>query len=182
MKSFGGHLLIASPYLSDRNFFRSVVLIVSHDEKHAFGLLLNRPGHDRLGTVWEKLTGEPCEQIEPIRSGGPLEGPLMMIHQRIEFSDKQVIPGVYLSTAGESVASLVATNCRSLIAVTGYSGWVAGQLETELKIGGWMSMMATEELIFADPNEQWKIAARQISDGILGPVHMQHAPKDPSWN
>ena len=61
MKSFGGHLLIASPYLSDRNFFRSVVLIVSHDEKHAFGLLLNRPGHDRLGTVWEKLTGEPCE-------------------------------------------------------------------------------------------------------------------------
>lgn len=182
MKALGGHLLIASPYLSDRNFFRSVVLIVSHDKEHAFGLLLNRPGHEHVGAVWEELTGEPCEQVQPVRTGGPLEGPMMVIHQQAEYADTQVTPGIYLSTTGDTVAPLLASACRSLIAVSGYSGWGAGQLEMELKVGGWMTLKATEEIVFADPTEQWQIAARQISDGILGGSHMRHAPRDPSLN
>jgi hypothetical protein len=72
MSVFGGQLLIASPYLADRNFFRSVVLIISHDREHAFGLLLNRPGHDPLSRVWEEMTGDLYERKEMVRTGGPL--------------------------------------------------------------------------------------------------------------
>ena len=38
-----GQLLIASPYLGDGNFNKSVVLIIHHDDDGAFGVVLNRP-------------------------------------------------------------------------------------------------------------------------------------------
>ena len=40
MTSLQGQLLIAAPQLGDGNFFRSVVLMVKHDEDGALGLIL----------------------------------------------------------------------------------------------------------------------------------------------
>ena len=182
MSFLGGHLLIASPYLADRNFFRSVVLIISHDDEHAFGLLLNRPGHDSLTNVWHDLSGERCERPEMMRTGGPLEGPLMVLHQHVEFSDTQVVPNVFLSTTHDSVDSVVDTVADPLIPLVGYSGWEAGQLEVELEVGGWMTLPATESIVFADPDEQWNMASRQVSNSILAGVDLRHAPQDPRWN
>ncbi|KLU07016.1 transcriptional regulator, MerR family [Rhodopirellula islandica] len=48
-----GRFLIASPYLHDGNFFRSVVLIVRHTEEGAFGVVINRVGPQRFGDVIE---------------------------------------------------------------------------------------------------------------------------------
>lgn len=182
MSSLGGQLLIASPYLADRNFFRSVVLIVSHDAQHAFGLLLNRPGHDPLSRVWEELTGDWHDRTEMVRTGGPLEGPMMVLHRLSEFADTEVCSGVHLSTVQESVSPVIASLNSAVIPVIGYSGWGAGQLEVELEVGGWMKLPATDEIVFADPAEQWNIASRQVSDSILAGVDLRHVPQDPRWN
>lgn len=182
MPSLKGHLLVASPYLSDSNFFRSVVLIVSHDESHAFGLLLNRPGHTCLDTVWEDLNGEICENKSTIRSGGPLDGPLIIVHAFAELADAEVATGVYISTQQDALEDLVAIRDEPLIPIMGYSGWGPGQLENEMEIGGWMPVPASKEIIFADAEQQWHVATKQISDGILEASTSRHAPKDPSWN
>ena len=39
-----GCFLVASPYLSDANFFRTVVYVIRHDSEGAFGVIINRPG------------------------------------------------------------------------------------------------------------------------------------------
>lgn len=182
MSCLSGHLLIASPHLADRNFFRSVVLIISHDDEHAFGLLLNRPGHESLCDVWHGLTGEQCSRDEMIRTGGPLDGPLMVIHQRAEFADTQIVPNVHLSTTQESVTPAIASGTEPLLPIVGYSGWGAGQLEVELEVGGWMKMRATEEIIFADPDKQWDLASRLVSDRILAGVNLRHVPQEARWN
>src|SRR5581483_7051040 len=44
-----GQLLIAGPRLLDPNFWRTVVLIVQHDDEGAFGLVLNRPSDTTVG-------------------------------------------------------------------------------------------------------------------------------------
>ena len=181
MNFLQGHLLIASPYLPDPNFFRSVVLIVNHDDEHAFGLLLNRPGHERLRSVWLQVTGQHSEDDQPVRIGGPLEGPLMILHTVPEFSDADIVPGVFLATQRENVTPLITLNRQPLITVSGYSGWGSGQLERELEVGGWMTMQATQEILFADPQMQWKLAAGQIGDEILAGI-VRHAPEDPTWN
>ena len=182
MSFLGGHLLVASPYLADRNFFRSVVLIVSHDDEHAFGLLLNRPGHQSLNDVWRDLSGDVCERSEMIRSGGPLAGPLMVLHRLRQFSDTQIVSDVYLSTIQDSMAPIIDTEQTPMIPVMGYSGWEAGQLERELEVGGWMTVPATADVVFASPEEQWEIASRQVSDRIFAGVELRHVPQDPRWN
>ncbi len=182
MNSMQGHLLIASPYLPDPNFFRSVVLIVNHDEDQAFGLLLNRPGHESLRSVWKQVGGEGSPDDQPVRAGGPLEGPLMVLHTVAEFSDAKVIPGVFLATQRENVTPLVSLNRQPLITFSGYSGWGGGQLDKELEVGGWMKLEATEEIIFADPSEQWRMAAKKIGDDVLAGIDLRHVPDDPTWN
>ena len=45
MESLQGYFLLASPHLSDGNFFRSVVFMLRHDDEGALGLVLTRPTH-----------------------------------------------------------------------------------------------------------------------------------------
>lgn len=182
MSILSGHLLIASPYLADRNFFRSVVLIVSHDAEHAFGLLLNRPGYDPVARVWEEMTGNSYEREETVRTGGPLDGPLMVLHQVREFSDSEIVSDVHLSTVPDSVEAIVSSTKKPIIPIVGYSGWGAGQLESELEVGGWMTLPATADIIFTPPSEQWSVASRHVSDSILSGVDLRHVPQDPRWN
>ena len=76
-----GKLLIASPYLNDPNFMRSVVLIVSHDEEGAFGLSLNRPTDQRLSEIVElSMPKGSVREDDFIYEGGPVEGPLLALH------------------------------------------------------------------------------------------------------
>ncbi|HYJ25525.1 MAG TPA: YqgE/AlgH family protein, partial [Acidimicrobiia bacterium] len=46
----GGQLLVATPLLIDPNFWRSVVLILQHDEEGSLGVVLNRPTFERVET------------------------------------------------------------------------------------------------------------------------------------
>jgi putative transcriptional regulator len=56
---------------------------------------------------------------------------------------------------------------------SGYAGWGNGQLETELELGGWISLAATKELVFEkDVSELWQnvvhLAGRNFLEGTLG--------------
>lgn len=180
--SFSGKLLVASPYLADRNFLRSVVLVVSHDDAHAFGLLLNRPGFDSVHKVWQEMTAEVRSRSEKVRTGGPLDGPLMVLHDQPECADTEIVDEVYLSSTQMSVGNLLSRPAADLIPLVGYSGWGPGQLEVEMEVGGWMSLPATSDIVFSHPDEMWDIAARRISTGILAGVDLRHAPQDPRMN
>jgi putative transcriptional regulator len=43
VESLRGKLLVATPGLVDPNFFRSVVLLLEHNDGGALGVVLNRP-------------------------------------------------------------------------------------------------------------------------------------------
>ncbi len=79
MESVQGLALVASPYLTDPNFLRSVVYLLRHDEEGAIGLILNRPTHTSIGELLEQLSGEPVENELPVYYGGPVDGPLMLL-------------------------------------------------------------------------------------------------------
>ena len=64
-----GDLLISEPFMKDRNFERSVIIVCEHDESNgSFGLVLNKPS---LVTIEEVETQLEIES--PIYIGGPVE-------------------------------------------------------------------------------------------------------------
>lgn len=72
MDGVAGRLLVATPDLLDPSFYRSVVLVCSHDDEGAFGLILNRPLDaavaDHIDEWSEHVVGPPV-----VFEGGPVQ-------------------------------------------------------------------------------------------------------------
>jgi putative transcriptional regulator len=183
MDSLRGHFLVGSPYLSDPNFFRSVVLMIQHDEGGALGLVLTRPTDRSVADVWEMVTGEASACERAIYLGGPVAGPLMALHVHPEFAEADVVPGVYFSTQKDAIEQIVADEDQPWLLFSGYSGWGAGQLENELKVGGWLTVPAHAEDVFHEGDELWERLVSKIGQDILAPaIRASHVPPDPSCN
>ncbi|MFO1062575.1 MAG: YqgE/AlgH family protein [Pirellulales bacterium] len=151
--SVEGRALVASPYLTDPNFRRSVVFIIKHDDDGAYGLILNRPSNVTVGDLVEEVIQLPSSLDEPIYYGGPVDGPVVFLHGREDLNGTECIPGVYLSGDQKEFLELSRTPGGPLRVFSSYSGWGPGQLENELDQGGWLIWNIEANDIFSDPNE-----------------------------
>jgi putative transcriptional regulator len=183
MKSLQGQLLIASPRLRDPNFRHSVVLMIQHNDDGALGVILNRPLSATIQEIWSKVSDKPCASQEPLRFGGPCEGPLMAIHTRQTLSESEIIPGVFLGVEPAKLARLVAKAGNKVRFFAGYAGWAAGQLEHEMDEGSWLTVPAQEQHIFYDVADLWKQLTSDIGASTLfSALKIKHVPDDPSVN
>lgn len=194
MQSLQGKLLVASPHLGDGNFFRSVVLLVKHDEEGAFGLILNRPLNSTLGEVWEAIQHEAGELSEPTLAdlphgeqplyvGGPVEGPLVMLHSVKKYSEAQVMTGIHFAAHRHHIRKIITHTKKPFRVFSGYAGWSGGQLEDELQAGGWLISEASKELIFYAGDDLWEKVVQGIAEQILSPAaRTKHVPPDASLN
>lgn len=183
MDSLRGHLLIASPRLPDSNFYRTVVLIIHHDDQGAFGVVLNRLTDNTVAEIWEMIADQPCDNRQPINLGGPVAGPLMALHTNETCSENEVLPGVHFATHKDHLNRIVRDPGHPFRIFSGYAGWAAGQLEGELQVGGWLTLPADGKYIFGEAEGMWKEASQQVGEAItmplLGPID---TPDDPSFN
>ncbi len=183
MDTLRGKLLVASPRLPDVNFYRSVVLIIHHDEQGAFGVVLNRPTENTVGEIWEMIADQPCESQQSVNLGGPVAGPLMALHAEKAYSENEILPGVHFATHKDNLNRIVHESESPFRIFSGYSGWAAGQLENELEVGGWMTLRASSDYVFADADSLWKKVSQDIGRQITSPLlGKMDAPEEPSTN
>jgi len=183
MKSTNGHFLVASPHLSDGNFYHSVVLMIQHDDEGAFGVVLNRPSKKTISDLWDLVDEAPVECTQAINIGGPVPGPLIALHTREEHGETEILPGVFFSSSKEAILPLMAASQSPLRLFVGYSGWGGGQLDGELEAGGWLTTPASREDVFANPGELWSIVSQRIGMDIMSPAMRDiERPDDPSLN
>src|SRR3954469_9554489 len=150
-----GQLLIATSPLQDPNFHRTVVLIVRDDENGTFGLVLNRPLETTVKEAIEgSMVGE-CAVDQPLHLGGPCEGLLTVLHSQAELGDAEVMPGVHFTQGRDMIERLLADNPKPAKYFVGYSGWSAGQLDSEMESGAWILTPAEKTLVFASPDAMW---------------------------
>jgi putative transcriptional regulator len=153
-----GRLLVATPSLVDPNFWRSVVLLLQHEEAEgAIGLVLNRPTLERVEThipVWGPVAAHPGT----VHFGGPVEPQMAIGLATGQTGESTGVPGLH-------VIDLETTPDPDLGAVriySGYSGWGAGQLEAEIVEGSWYVVTASPDDPFDRPEGQWsRILRRQ---------------------
>jgi putative transcriptional regulator len=183
MNSLQGHLLIAAPHLNDPNFFKSVVLLVQHNEQGAVGVILNRPIDATIEDVWSQVSQAACNAEGHLYQGGPCPGPLMVVHTDPAISQLEVCRGVYFSTDKASIEQLVSQTAGPVKFFVNYAGWSAGQLEEEIARGGWFSTPADPSEIFRGDEDLWshvrRLAGRRTR---LAGVDPKLIPDDPSVN
>lgn len=182
-QSLAGHFLVASRYLRDPNFVKSVVLMIRHDDEGAVGVVINRPADKSVREVWEKIGYDPCDREDHIFVGGPVPGPLIAVHTLEPFSEREVLPNVHVAMHRDAIDVIVRKKNIPLRLYSGHAGWGSGQLEGELEAGGWLTTEATRDEIFGDHETVWKSVTQRIGLEIMAPaLDVKLVPPDPSLN
>ena len=168
----GGYFLISEVELVDPNFFRTVVLLVSHDDDGAFGLVVNRKSDVTLKDLIDGMDDSAAGEL-PIYIGGPVQQEyLFVVHSGLPEAagsghESEAAEGVIFEPATESLMNYLTTEWTDtpeperprLHLYAGYSGWGSGQLERELREQAWVVLQASGDIVFHDnPEEGWKDA------------------------
>jgi putative transcriptional regulator len=158
--------------MGDPRFVRTVILMVRHDATGAMGLIVNRPAGDvpiarLLQGIGLDATGARGDVR--LHYGGPVEPKQGLTLHTTEFSidgTLQVTRGIAVTGNPEILRAIGAGRGpkRYLVAL-GYAGWAPGQLEGEMKAGGWIAVPADAALTFDEDSERkWEraMARRQV--------------------
>lgn len=181
MESVRGQLLIAGPGLLDPNFWRTVVLVIEHNEEGALGLVLNRPSETTVGESVPSLE-ELVDRDEPLFIGGPVQPSSVIVLARLEDpSEAALIAFEDIGVIGAgSDSDPSPAGVRQGRAFVGHAGWGAGQLDAELERGDWITDPARREDAFSEePRELWAWVLTRMGGSYALVARM---PPDPSVN
>jgi putative transcriptional regulator len=187
--SLRGHFLIAGPRLRDQNFFKTVVLMVEHNDEGAMGLVVNRPSSV---TVANALSGHfhlpPTADV--VYVGGPVEpNALFIAHGALpeRSVESPVVPGLYVATNSDVFEEVVERALGGdhseeipFRIYCGCAGWGPQQLEGELARGDWFTQPASAEFVFhEDPYCVWEQLVNLVYE-----THrlLPHTCDHPEWN
>ncbi len=168
--------LIAMPGMKDERFARSVIYVCAHSDEGAMGLIINQTQQmmfpDLLVQLGIMNEQEAIRLPRPardfvVRNGGPVDRSRgFVLHSgdyRVE-SSLPVSDDVCLTATVDILRAISAgRGPRHALMALGYSGWGAGQLESEIAENGWLTCPATPELLFdADIDHQYDKALASI--------------------
>ena len=183
VKSLQGHFLVAAPHQLDPNFVKTVILVVEHADRGAFGVIVNCP-RDRHVAISRQARSRRRRAERPrLYFGGPVTGPLMAVHTDESFAEVEVLPGVFFAGREKKVLALMRSSEHPCKVFAGYTGWGPGQLEHEVEAGIWRAIPATAANIFSSGGDLWEDLLRQACDSLLQVMcNIKHIPSDPSMN
>jgi len=173
-----GSLLLAHPAMRDPNFRRAVVLLSSHGNDGAMGVVLNRPLGKRLGDLNAQFAASPLAAV-PVYQGGPVQTKQLIL---AAWQPDPLAAGykLYFGIDVDKAEMLKAEDGVKLRAFLGYSGWGKGQLEMELRHNTWVITPVSPELLDqAEGQGLW----RSILGGLSPEWKlMADEPEDPGVN
>lgn len=164
MDSFAGSLLVATPALLDPNFYRTVVLLLQHEEDGCVGVVLNRPTGQPVADhlpEWDDLVPEP----RTVNYGGPVEPEIAIGLSLGSEGMPTGVPGLSLIDLGGSPGDAH----HPVRIYSGYSGWGRDQLESEIATGSWYVVQASPDDPFDADEGQWRRVLRR-QPGFLSVV------------
>lgn len=151
-------LLIASPQMKDPFFERTVVLVWHHDEEGAVGVVVNRVLEHTLPDVLD-----PPDDVDlaPYAStvvawGGPVETTSGTVVSRSRVPEDEgwnLAEGLGVSRSLDVLMALLRQQDPVLLCL-GYAGWGPGQLDEEIRRGGWLYADCDPAIVFDAPADE----------------------------
>ncbi len=181
-----GRVLVASPVIGDATFYRTVVLLLEHDdESGTLGVVLNRPTELPVAEAiptWGRNLSPPGVLF----TGGPVAEGSALGLALLEADDVAIPAGLTSLFGPLAVVDLdgdpleLTTVAQALRIYSGYAGWGAGQLRGELRGGAWWVFDSLPEDWFStSPQDLWSAVLRRQGGHW---TMWAHAPDDPEVN
>ena len=179
---YPGWLLVASPTLLDPNFYRSVVLLMAHNDEGAIGVVLDRPLELAASDYvedWELMLTPPSRVYE----GGPVQRETAVgVARRTGFGASDSWEPV-LGSLGFIDLSLSPNEfpgVEDLRVFSGYAGWGPDQLDLEIALGSWFPVQAMIDDVFDPvPHTLWPRVLKRQDSGL---ALYANYPDDPRSN
>lgn len=154
-------LLIAAPALDQSIFQRSVILVSTHDDGTAMGVILNRPLPVDSSRLYPG--DDLMKDAGLVHFGGPVHiSTLLFLFQASAEPENalHLFDDIYLSNDRQILAEQL-RRPRSesrLEFYAGYAGWAQGQLQAEILEGSWTTVRASSRLVFdTDRTSIWEV-------------------------
>jgi putative transcriptional regulator len=163
-----GKFLVASKSIRDPRFRESVILLLNHDAQGTLGLIINRPTRIPVSEVFDE--GLPGQLF----FGGPVQPTTFsMLVTTPNGADGEtgegqsfVFDGLYFVFGNDRVADRLSRLDAGEQArvYAGYAGWAPGQLDAELRDGGWHLAVTGTDAVFAEDSAGvWETLIRRFS-------------------
>lgn len=163
-----GKCLAAMPSC-EGTFARSLVLVCSHSNDGAMGLIINRPMEnisfsDLTFTLPQNSTNLPTQLLY---NGGPLErekGFIIHDNSKVYADSFAINDSIYITSSPHVLQDISANSGPQRFMITlGFAGWMPSQLENEISQNYWLITEATPELVFADSTtDKWSFALSSL--------------------
>ncbi|MBL4679436.1 MAG: YqgE/AlgH family protein [Pseudomonadales bacterium] len=154
MQSFKNHFLVSLPALKGNYFEDTVSLIIDHNEQGTFGLIINKPLNQDIDELFSEITsGFNC----PVLLGGPVEQErVFFLHPTGTYfnSTLEISHEIALTTSTDIIDAMQEGSAPAgMLAIVGYAGWGATQLEQELVDDAWLLAPTSGRIAFNTPYE-----------------------------
>lgn len=165
-----GKVLVASPFITEKCFKRSVVYLFEEGEDDTYiGLVLNKKSGCFLGDIIREIKWLP--KI-PVYLGGPVgTNRLLYLHcmGNIFTDSVHIKENIYLGTDLLSVISYISAGNKIdgyVKFFLGYSGWGAGQLKMEIATEGWgVANLQNSDSCLKYDNSLWRKSVITLGEG-----------------
>jgi putative transcriptional regulator len=164
-----GHFLIAMPAMADPYFAKSVAYVCEHNENGALGIVINRPIDMKLDDLFEQISINLKDRElgnSPVHFGGPVQVDRgFVLHQPVgQWQSTIAVSGDTALTTSRDILEATARGegPQKMLVSLGYTGWSPGQLEQELSQNAWLTVPASEGIIFDLPAEEKLVAAMSL--------------------
>jgi putative transcriptional regulator len=163
------HFLIAMPNMADPYFAKSLTYVCEHNDQGALGVVVNRPIDMSLQSLFERLSLEMRDSEfadAPIYFGGPVQtdrGFVLHAPPGNWQSTLRVREVIGLTTSKDILEAVGRGQGPERLLVTlGYAGWSPGQLEHEISQNAWLTVEASDGILFETPAEERLPAAMEL--------------------
>lgn len=135
--------ILATPKLEGGYFDGTVILMLSHDNEGAFGLVVNRiPDSIQSKSILQLLQIDEPLIMPGVLAGGPVQPErAFLLHGGETWGEEtmEACSGLLVSSRQETLALLCKEAKEPFWIVLGYAGWQGGQLEQEIEDGAWLA-------------------------------------------
>ena len=182
--NLSGTLLVASPRLSHTPMAEAVVLVIQDSDDGVFGVRLNAGASSQQASDFQAFTQLPSER-DTLMIGGPLNGPVLALHQNEDLAELELRDGVFVSCSQDALQMLVESKLndfddQSLISmedtsvnyriVLGVAGWQTPQIHAEIDAALWYPIQCDADIVFEDTQTMWYSALRRYGDDVAQDV------------